>query len=216
MRERFPLIRLSPQLYAIDRNRYTCTGGTAPMDLMLKLVGEDHGSQVVAMIAEQFMLQRIRDEQEQQHVPLAAHVGLYQSNLLEAVSLMHANLEEPLQMREIASLVGITQRHIERLFRRHIGQVPTKYYTALRLQRARILLLSTPMSVLEVSVACGFNSPPHFSKCYRELFGHPPSMERRWTCRHPAIQPRPQAVINGWQAECSVLQPKAECGSQAA
>jgi transcriptional regulator GlxA family with amidase domain len=35
------------------------------------------------------------------------------------------------------------------------------------------------MSVMEIALACGFQSPPHFSKCYRDLFGHTPSAERR-------------------------------------
>jgi transcriptional regulator GlxA family with amidase domain len=49
----------------------------------------------------------------------------------------------------------------------------------MRLRRARGLLLQTSMSIMEVAVACGFQSPPHFSKCYRDLFGHTPSAERR-------------------------------------
>jgi len=179
MREHFPLIKFSKQLYAIDRDRYTCTGGTAPMDLMLKIVGRHLGTAVVERISEQYLLQNIRGEQERQQVPLSAYVGVYHANLLEAVSLMHANLEDPLPLDQIADLVGVSRRHVERLFKRHIGQVPTKYYIELRLQRARSLLLHTPMSVLQVSVACGFQSSPHFSKCYRELFGHTPTLERR-------------------------------------
>ena len=99
-------------------------------------------------------------------------------HLLEAASLMHANLEEPLPLDQIADLVGTSRRQIERLFKRHIGQVPTKYYLDLRLQRARSLLLQTPLSIMEVSIACGFRSSAHFCKCYREAFGRAPSSER--------------------------------------
>ena len=41
------------------------------------------------------------------------------------------------------------------------------------------VLLQTPMSIMDITIACGFQSPPHFSKCYRSLFGYPPSAERR-------------------------------------
>jgi transcriptional regulator GlxA family with amidase domain len=68
---------------------------------------------------------------------------------------------------------------MERLFQRYLGQVPTKYYLELRLQRARELLNQTSLSVTEIAVICGFLSPPHFSKCYRSVFGLSPSSERR-------------------------------------
>jgi AraC family transcriptional regulator, glycine betaine-responsive activator len=48
-----------------------------------------------------------------------------------------------------------------------------------RLRRARELLLHTSMRIDEITTACGFQSPPHFSKCYRRQFGYPPSIERR-------------------------------------
>ena len=49
----------------------------------------------------------------------------------------------------------------------------------LRLFRARQLLKQTSRSIIEIAVACGFVSTPHFSKCYREHFGIPPREERR-------------------------------------
>jgi len=49
----------------------------------------------------------------------------------------------------------------------------------LRLSQARQLLLQTNMSIVDVGLACGFVSAPHFSKCYRDYFGIPPRDERR-------------------------------------
>ncbi len=106
-------------------------------------------------------------------------MGLFHENLIEAAALMEANIEEPLSLDEIAALVGVSRRQIERLFKRYVGQVPTKYYLDMRLRRSRELLLQTAMSIMQVAVACGFQSPPHFSKCYRAQFGHPPSAERQ-------------------------------------
>ena len=179
LEEQFPKVIFSRQLFAIDRDRYTCSGGVAPLDLMLNIIQGHLGSDVAPMISEQFILDRIRNDQDRQHVPLMARVGLFHENLIEAAALMEANLEEPLSLDEIAALVGVSRRQIERLFKRYVGEVPTKYYLDMRLRRARSLLLQTAMSVMEVAVACGFQSPPHFSKCYRDLFGHTPSAERR-------------------------------------
>jgi transcriptional regulator GlxA family with amidase domain len=65
------------------------------------------------------------------------------------------------------------------LFQKYLNCVPTRYYLELRLARARQLLLQTSMSIVDVALACGFVSAPHFSKCYRDFFGAPPRDERR-------------------------------------
>lgn len=179
LREEFPRVVFSEQLFVIDRDRYTCTGGVAPLDLMMHIISSQQGKDIAPLISEQFILERIRSDQDRQHVPLQARVGLFHENLIEAAALMEANIEEPLSLDEIASLVGVSRRQIERLFKRYVGQVPTRYYLDMRLRRARELLLQTPMSIMEIAVACGFQSPPHFSKCYRNLFGRTPSAERQ-------------------------------------
>lgn len=179
LREEFPRVIFSDQLFVIDRDRYTCTGGVAPLDLMLHIIKQHQGRDIAPLISEQFIVDRIRNDQDRQHIPLQARVGLFHENLIEAAALMEANIEEPLSLDEIASLVGVSRRQIERLFKRYVGQVPTKYYLDMRLRRARELLLQTAMSIMQVAVACGFQSPPHFSKCYRILFGYTPSAERQ-------------------------------------
>jgi len=178
LREEFPRIHFTDQLFAIDRDRYTCSGGIAPLDLMLNMIKADLGSDIAPLISEQFILDRIRSDQDRQHIPLQAQVGIFHDRLIKAAELMEANIEEPLSLDELAAAIGVSRRQIERLFRRHLGQVPTKYYLELRLRRARELLLQTSMSIMDITTACGFQSPPHFSKCYRSVFGHPPSAER--------------------------------------
>ena len=183
LKEQFPRVIFSDQLFAIDRDRYTCSGGVAPLDLMLNIIKDQLGSDIAPMISEQFILDRIRNDQDRQHVPLQARVGLFHENLIEAAALMESNIEEPLALDEIAALVGVSRRQIERLVKRYVGEVPTKYYLDMRLRRARTLLLQTAMSIMDIAVACGFQSPPHFSKCYRNLFGHTPSAERQLSRR---------------------------------
>ena len=201
LQEQFPRVICSDQLFAIDRDRYTCTGGIAPMDLMLNIIKDHLGRDISPMISEQFILDRIRNDQDRQHIPLQARVGLFHENLIEAAALMEANIEEPLSLDEVAALVGVSRRQIERLFKRYVGEVPTKYYLDMRLRRARGLLLQTAMSVMEVAVACGFQSPPHFSKCYRNMFGYTPSAERQIS-RNNAMA-SPESVQAGAVPTCN-------------
>jgi len=179
LKELFPKVKFLDQIYVFDRDRYTCAGGVAPLDMMSHIFRKHFRQNVGAIISEQFILERVRSESDRQHVPLQARLGKFHENLIEAAAIMEANIEEPLSMDEISRLVGVSRRQMERLFQRYLGQVPTKYYLELRLQRARELLKQTSLSITEIAVICGFLSPPHFSKCFRSVFGLSPSAERR-------------------------------------
>lgn len=179
LREEFPRVNLCEQVYAIDRDRYTASGGIAPIDMMLHIIRDQHGLAVAQAICEQFIVERMRNDRDRQRVPLQAKVGLAHRHLIQAAELMETNIEEPLSLDDVADKVGVSRRQIERLFRRHLGMVPSKYYLEARLNRARALLLQTDLSIMEVAVACGFESPPHFSRCYRGQFGCAPSAERQ-------------------------------------
>ena len=178
-REEFPHLVISPELYEIDRKRYTCAGGIAPLDMMLSEIRSRHGGELATRISEQFMCERIRDKNDRQRVPLTQRIGASQPRLTEAVSLMEANIEEPMTLDELSHHVGLSRRQLERLFQRYLHCVPTRYYLELRLERARQLLLQSCMPIVDIALACGFISAPHFSKCYRDTFSLPPRDERR-------------------------------------
>ena len=190
MQEAFPLVNLSSSLFTLDRDRFTSSGGTAPMDMMLHLISRDHGHELSAAISEMFVYERIRNEQDHQRVPLKHMLGTHQPKLQEVVALMEANLEEPIDLDELANYVGLSRRQLERLFQKYLHSSPSRYYLKLRLIRARQLLKQTPISIVELSVVCGFVSTPHFSKCYRECFGIPPSDERLVAETQPLVTAR--------------------------
>jgi transcriptional regulator GlxA family with amidase domain len=179
LREEFPRVILSDQLFTIDRQRYTCSGGVAPLDLMLHLIESNLGAEIARRVSEQFIVERVRSDKDRQYIPLRAQVGVSHQSLIRVAELMEAHIENPLSLEEIATQTALSRRQIERLFKRHLNQVPKRYYLELRLKRARELLLQTAMPVMDITTACGFQSPPHFSKCYRKQFGHPPSAERQ-------------------------------------
>lgn len=178
-REQFERVIFSDHLFAVDGNRYTCSGGTTPLDLMIHLIEMKWGSEVALQISEGFFVERIRTAQDRQHIPLKARVGLFQENLMEAAALMEANVEEPLPLAEIATLAKVSRRQLERLFNRYVGSTPTQYYVSLRLKRARSLLLQSALPIMDIANICGFQNLSYFSKCYRQNFGHAPSAERR-------------------------------------
>jgi transcriptional regulator GlxA family with amidase domain len=179
LREEFPRINLSDQLFTIDRDRYSCSGGVAPLDLMLRLVESKLGARVSQLISEQFILDRVRSDRDRQYVPLRAQIGVSHEGLIKVAQLMDEHIEKPLSLDEIAAATELSRRQIERLFKRYLNCVPKRYYLQMRLRRARELLLQTSMPIIDITTACGFQSAPHFSRCYRAQFGCPPSAERQ-------------------------------------
>jgi transcriptional regulator GlxA family with amidase domain len=176
--ESFPKANVFADLFEVDSNIYTCAGGTAALDMMVKLIGDDHDENLVNRVCEQALTDRVRNPQDRQRLPLRARLGVQNSKVLTIIELMEANLSEPLSLIDIAEDVGLSRRQIERLFRHEMGRSPARYYLEIRLDRARHLLIQSSLPVVEVAVACGFVSASHFSKCYREIYGRSPQQER--------------------------------------
>jgi transcriptional regulator GlxA family with amidase domain len=175
----FPNVTVSRSVYTIDRKRYTCSGGTAPVDMMLYLVRNQLGAAVSAGVAEQFVYERVRQSGDRQRVPLRHTVGNQSEKLIVAVELMEANIREPISQTELAAYVGLSRRQLQRLFQRYLVCSPSRHYLQIRLARARELLHQTNLSLVEITSRTGFLSSSHFSKSYKEIYGYSPSGERR-------------------------------------
>ncbi len=197
LREEFPRVRISDQLFTIDRDRFTCSGGTAPLDLMLNLIQLKLGPRISQLVSEQFIVERVRNDTDRQYVPLRAQIGVSHRGLIRVAQLMEENIEKPLSLEKIAKSTGLSRRQIERLFKRDLRCVPKRYYLEMRLRRARELLLQTAMPIMDITTACGFQSPPHFSKCYRALFGYPPSAERKLGPKRAPLREPGEAALAG-------------------
>nr|WP_315256129.1 helix-turn-helix domain-containing protein [uncultured Duganella sp.] len=170
---------LTPHLFELDGRHLSCCGGAASIDFALTLVEQLCGAGVQASVKESLCIERVRGPEERQRVALQARFGALQPRLSEAVTLMETNIEEPLSTDDIANLVGLSRRQLERLFKQYLGSLPSRYYLELRLQRARQLLLDTNHSIVQVGLMCGFSSGSHFSTAFGALFGNTPREERQ-------------------------------------
>jgi transcriptional regulator GlxA family with amidase domain len=178
LRSRHPSLKLSQDLYVIDRNVFTCSGGTAALDMMLQFVSEASGPELALAVAEQFIHPRIRQQQDHQRIEMHARYRIDSPKLVEILTLMEGAVEEPLEVAGIAHQVGVSPRQVERLFREHMNTSPRAFYVRLRLTRARTLLRQTLNSIRAIAVECGFQSASHFCHAYKRVFGISPSAER--------------------------------------
>ena len=176
--EDFPEHLLTSSIYTVDGNRYTAAGGVASADLMLNLIGKEYGAELANAVADQMIHTSIRTEKDDQRLSIPTRIGVRHPKLAAVLELMEESLEEPESPSKLAETVGVSTRQLERLFRRYLNRSPKRYYLELRLQKSRNLLLQTNMTVINIALACGFSSPSHFSKCYRNHFSNTPYRER--------------------------------------
>jgi transcriptional regulator GlxA family with amidase domain len=176
--EEFQEVELTKSIFVIDGNRITTAGGTASIDLMLKIIAEDQGEELANLVADQLIYSSIRTDQDTQRLSVPTRIGVRHPKLSAVIQMMESNIEEPISPSILARDVGMSTRQLERLFRRYLNRSPKRYYMELRLQKARKLLMQTDMSVINVALACGFASPSHFSKCYRAHYDTTPYRER--------------------------------------
>lgn len=177
--ERFHTVEMTGKLYEIDRDRVTCSGGIAPLDLMHELIARWCGTQLSSAVSDWFIHGKPRESGEPQRLEVLRRSGPLHRKLLKVLSIMEEQLEEPVCRDDLARAAGLSLRQLERLFENKLNTTIGQHYLELRLARARTLLQQTVMSVLEIAVATGFVSPTHFSRAYRQRFGHPPTHERR-------------------------------------
>jgi len=176
--EEFERVRLTKSIFVIDGNRMSTAGGTASLDMMLKIISTDHGDDVANTVADQLIYSTIRTDQDSQRLSIPTRIGVRHPKLSQVIQMMEKAIEEPISPADLAEDVGMSTRQLERLFRRYLNRSPKRYYMELRLSKARNLLLQTDMSVINVALACGFASPSHFSKCYRAHYSTTPYRER--------------------------------------
>jgi len=178
VRSRFPGIRLSNELFSVDRGRFTCRGGTAAQDMVIWMIGRELGADVAEALSHWFVRERAGEQVMAERALPGPELRAQQPVLDEVVALMEANIEEPLSAEDLAGHAGISRRQLERLFRRHLDTVPSRYYLQIRLERARDMVCRTSLSITDIALACGFSSGAHFSNTYRNVYGLTPSEDR--------------------------------------
>lgn len=174
LNNQFPNTIVSRSVFSIDRDRYTCSGGTTPVDMMLHFIANRCGSSVSAAVAEQFMYERIRRADDRQKVPLRHVAGQHSGKLVLAVEFMEANIREPISQEELAQFVGLSSRQLQRLFQRYLLCTPSRHYLQIRLQRARELMQQTRMSLADVAELTGFASGAQLNRNYKDVYGTTP------------------------------------------
>ncbi len=106
--------------------------------------------------------------------------GLSSRRLRLVLEYIEDTLGQPIKLRELAALAGISARHFERAFRQSTGSSPHAYVMERRLHRARDLLINRPeLPIEQITLRLGFSSSSHFSSAFRRQTGLTPTDFRK-------------------------------------
>ena len=174
-----PSLMLERTLYVIDRDRMTCAGGIAALDMMHTMLSERHSADFARQVSDWFMHTEIRPSGGPQRAGLVERYATTSQPVILAIEAMTNHIAEPLSLEQLASLANVSPRQLNRLFREKLGTSTMGFYRDLRLDKARNLLRQTPLSTTEIALMTGFSSSAHFSQAFRQKFDATPSSIRR-------------------------------------
>ncbi|MBO9399582.1 GlxA family transcriptional regulator [Shimia sp. R9_3] len=170
--ERFPDVEVVRERFVIDGNRITCSGAMAAFDLVLHLIGQAHGQALALEVAQLFMTR----DSARSHSGGASPAGRLVSR---ALGVMQEHLEAPLSIGQVAARAGATQKTLESRMRAELGAPPTAVYRRMRLNLARKLVAETDLSVAEIALRAGYQTPAAMTRAFKETFGTTPRALRQ-------------------------------------
>jgi AraC family transcriptional regulator, carnitine catabolism transcriptional activator len=204
--ELFPKIRIAQSLFSFSKNRVTCAGAAATLDMMVAWIGQHADVQTSSEVARHLLLYSRRGPSGQgtlahgvptygatdRWLPDWAAGGQFASDsdavVARARALMQAHVDDPLSCRALAQQLGLSLRQLERRFKQQLGQTLHSEYMLVRVEKAHQYLQQTRLSVTEVAALTGFSSVEYFSKVYRRVFGVLPSTDRRQSTDAPVFR----------------------------
>lgn len=177
----FPSHKMKSDVIIIDRNRYTVSGATAGFDLMLHLIEEKLGSEVMTEVACWFQHPLVRGEGVRQRIPTRQREStsdMLPSMIHKAIEIFTKHIEDPVSILDVAELIDISPRQLERIFKKTTGKTPLQYYRMLRLNTARQLVLYSKNTMREIAEAVGYTTATPMIKRYQEIFKITPQLDR--------------------------------------
>ncbi len=177
--EYYPGLEPTPNLYENDDGLMTCGGGNAATDMMLEIIEADHGKNLAIIVADMCIHSRSHNQDVPQKSAYSVALGSRNQRLLNAMQHMEENLEEPVDIIELAVRVQTSRRQLERLFKKYVLMTPNQFYFDLRISRAHALLNETNLSVTEIAMATGFSSTTQLASRFKAKFGVSPQAFRK-------------------------------------
>ncbi|APZ50727.1 GlxA family transcriptional regulator [Salipiger abyssi] len=164
---------VADQIFVVDGDRLTCSGGASSAHLAAYLVDKHVGR---AQASKSLHIMIIDDalQAEKPQPGITMDFKTRDPIVLRALLLMQQNIDTPLSVTEVARRIGHSKRQLERHFRVALDTSPQAAFLSIRLSLAHHLLESSEKSIAQVAVDCGFCDSSHLSRMFRRRFGCTP------------------------------------------
>ncbi|MCB1754430.1 MAG: GlxA family transcriptional regulator [Gammaproteobacteria bacterium] len=173
-----PALMIEHSLYVIDRDRMTCAGGIAALDMLYALLADHHGYAFARKVSDWFMHTEVRPSAGPQRAGVGERFNTTSAPLIRAIGAMEDHLADLLDLAQLARLAEVSPRQLSRLFRDKLGLSAMDFYRKLRLEKAQMLLKQSSLNVTQIALSTGFANSAHFAAAFREQFGSTPSSIR--------------------------------------
>ncbi|MFE7709346.1 GlxA family transcriptional regulator [Streptomyces sp. NPDC057486] len=175
----YPKVRVEPDpVFVRDGHVVTSAGVTAGIDLALALVEEDHGADVAREVARQLVVFMARPDGQSQFSIRMTPQPPQHPLVRRAMDEITTDPTLPHGVDALAAGLGVSTRHLARLFRQETGMTLGRYADAVRVEAAQVLLSSGTTSVEEVAQQAGFGSSETMRRVFQQTFGVSPTVYR--------------------------------------
>ena len=174
-RHHFPKAKFNDNhLYVFDKGIFTSGGMTCGIDMALALIEKWSNPLISAEIAQEMVINIRRADTQSQKNTFLDFKNHFNPDVYKAQQLIANNLKSSYTLKDVAYDLNLSERQISRLFKSHTGQTIQQYRDKVRLEHGENLLRNTELSVKEVAVKCGFESPRQFSRIWKAKYGMSP------------------------------------------
>lgn len=184
--ERFAgLEPVSDQIFVVDRDRLTCSGGSSAAHLAGYLVESAIGRRAAVKSLRILIVDGFHsDGKAQPGVPMELKCS--DNTVQRALVIMEQEIESTLLIGDVAQRLSVSRRTLEERFRKAIGMSPLQAMSHLKMHRAKQLLQDRTLRISEVAVATGFCDTSHFTRTFSKFEKCTPSAYRLMANQRPA------------------------------
>lgn len=172
------LTPVADQIFVVDGDRLTCSGGVSSAHLAAYLV-EKHIGRAQANKSLHIMIIDDPLQAEKPQPGITLDFKTRDPIVLKTLLLMQQNIDAPLTVKDIARRTGHSKRQLERHFKAALNTSPQAAFLDIRLSLAHHLIETSEKSIAQIAVDCGFCDSSHLSRMFRRRFDTTPHALRK-------------------------------------
>ncbi|MEW9527316.1 GlxA family transcriptional regulator [Microbispora sp. NPDC049125] len=176
---RHPAVTVDPgPIFIQDGNVFTAAGVTSALDLTLAFIEDDNGADLARQVARDLVTYLQRPGNQAQMSVFTAAPPIPDGLVKRVADHITGNPGADLATATLAEAAGVSERHLTRLFLKHLGCTPGRFVRRARVEAAAHLLTSTSLPLAAVAARCGFGTAETLRQAFVDRYGVPPSRYR--------------------------------------